>query len=154
MCFQLHSFPVSSYPLISWGRALGFVGRHRFLQALLAFHVYMHSHDVAIRWDEPAGTEASIRSCCSLLFFTGGYCTGNMRTRCTKTWCHAVSPSLGWLLSGWVLPHTRFPEKETNYRSFLEPSRGDSGSWSQTYVYMDEMKWRLSFTFRTQFLGK
>lgn len=33
-------------------------------------------------------------------------------------------------------------------------AEGTTGSWSQIYVCMDEMKGWLSFTFRTQFLGK
>lgn len=39
-----------------------------------------------IQWNEPAGTEASIRSCRSLLFFIGGsYRTDNMHTRYTQS---------------------------------------------------------------------
>lgn len=33
--------------------------RHRFLQVALSFHMYIHSQDAQIQWDQPAGIGAS-----------------------------------------------------------------------------------------------
>lgn len=59
----LDSFPASSCPLNSWGRALGFVGRDTGSSRLPpSFHVYTHLHGIWIQWDQCAGAGHPIRS--------------------------------------------------------------------------------------------